>query len=245
MVEDREAILSKIKKMLALTTSDSVEESANAADMAQAWLMRYHITEEELNEFSLEKNEQVVETIYPGKAGHNKVAWYNGLANVVAKANLCKMIVSGAGQIWIGKPTDIEVARYLFDMLAHDLERLCSVGWAVANAQQIGVSKWSKVHGKTWKNSFYHGAVQTIRERLNANLKQLEASDDAYTALIVSNDADIKDYVKDHYPFLVYNRRALNQHQTAFEAGKEAGRVIQFRQGVGAGGSHGPKLIRG
>jgi len=76
--------------------------------------------------------------------------------------------------------------------------------------------------------------------------KQFKSKTEDYAKIaIVSNDADIKDYVKDHYPFLVYNRHALNAHQTAFEAGKEAGRVVQFRQGVGAGGSHGPKLIRG
>lgn len=245
MSEDREAILAKIKKVLALTTSDSVEESANAADKAQALLLKYRISMEEVEGFSLDKNEKVIETKLPGKAGYNKIAWYNNLAHWVAKANLCRMITSGAGQLWIGKPTDIEVAQYLFSVIANDLERLCNIAWAIESAKQASLPKYYRVHGKTWKNNFYHGAVQTIRDRMNANLRQLEASDDSYMALIVHNDADINEYLKDNHPFLRTNVSYINMNRSAFETGKAAGQMVQFRQGVGAGGSHGPKLIKG
>jgi len=238
-----EAILAQIKKVLALTTSDSAGEASNAQALAQKLLLKYHVSEEELEGFSLTKSETVTEVRTTGKSANNKIFWYNALANTVAKANLCNLLTSGAGLIWIGKPTDIEVAQYLFQTVVEDLTRICDLTWQIVNYRQSHLSKYAKVHGKTWKNSFYVGANQTISERLNANLQQLRSSDNDINALVVMNDHEIKEYMKVKYPRLTYSSSNSRRDRSGFEAGKEAGRSIQFRQGVGAGGSSGPKLL--
>src|SRR5690242_8255836 len=106
MTDDREKIISKIHKLLALATSDNVNEAEIAAAKAQDLLIEYNVEQSELDEHIGSKSEKVIETRTRGKAGYNKIAWYNSLAWRVGKANLCEVIQSGSGLIWIGKPTN-------------------------------------------------------------------------------------------------------------------------------------------
>lgn len=238
-------IIARIHKLLALATSDNENEAANAAAKAQTMLMEYNISEEQLNEFSDKEHEKVIEVYTEGKNAQNRVAWQNILANTVGKANLCRILTSGNGQIWIGKKTNIEVAQYIYENLVRDLTRICDLAWVLFNAHQSGVPKYYRVHGKTWKNNFYHGANQSIRERLNANLIQLKEAQPAINALVVNNDVEIKEYMNIKYPHLTTTHYSLNRNNSGFEAGKSAGRQVSFRSGIGAGGNSGPKLLKG
>lgn len=230
-----ESIIAKIHKLLALATSDNENEAALAAAKAQTLLLEYNVSQEELEEFSTVKNEKVIEIRTKGKT-KSRIAWRGKLAGVIAKANLCRLILTdGSGLIWIGKKTNLEVAQYIYDTVSQDLERIASKEW-----KQV---EHTLSHGKTWKNNFYFGAIQTISERLNSNLIALKEVPSA-TALIVRNDIELKDFEKIHYPFLYHVYQGARQSdRSAFEAGKSAGRSIQFGRGVGSGGSLGPKLL--
>ena len=100
-------------------------------------------------------------------------------------------------------------------------------------------------HGKTWKNNFYFGAIQTISERLTTNLQSLKVGNENINALVVSNDFELKEYMHKNFPRLGYSSFNYTRDSGGFNSGKAAGRSIQFRNGVGAGGSNGPKLIGG
>jgi hypothetical protein len=91
------------------------------------------------------------------------------------------------------------------------------------------------VHGKTWKNSFYYGAIATISERLNATKKNL-STDQNINALIVLSDKEVTDYISKTWPKIGTNNASYNIMGSAYNSGKEAGRSISFRQGMG--GSH-------
>jgi hypothetical protein len=228
-----------------------------------------------LGSYKNEKSEKVTETYSNGKNERNRSNWYNQLAWIVAKANLCNMLISGKGVTWIGKPTNIEVARFMADALANDLQRISDIQWRNEKEQArffcntcfrvflfdkakehsvatVTHTDWraafpheiSLPHGKTWKNNFYFGAIQTIGERLSANLQQLRVGEQV-NALVVSNDADLKEYMNVKYPRLGKTSFTYKRSTSGFEAGKSAGRSIQFRNGLGAGGSNGPKLIGG
>jgi hypothetical protein len=238
-------IIERIHKLLALATSDNENEAAIAASKAQTMLMEYNISEEELNKFSNKEAEKVIETYMDGKNKYNRVAWQNILATAVARANLCRLLTSGTGQIWIGKPTNIEVAHYIYENLVRDLMRICDLTWDLVNERQMFEPKWSRVHGKTWKNNFYHGANQSISERLTTNLRQLKEAQPPINALVVNNDVEIKEYLNIRYPHLSSTSYTLNRNTSGFEAGKSAGRSVSFRSGIGAGGSSGPKLLKG
>ena len=59
------------------------------------------------------------------------------------------------------------------------------------------------------------------------------------------NDIELNEYMKIHYPSLSYNTWTLNRDRSGYEAGRAAGSSVQFRSGIGAGGSTGPKLLKG
>jgi len=241
-----EKILARIQKLLALATSNNEAEAALAAEKAQTLLLEYNISEEELNGYSNEKSEKVVEVYTKGKNNQNRSNWFVNLAFVLAPVNLCKLLQTGSGGlIWIGKPTNIEVAQYLFDTLVRDLLRIADIEFQVYRyTNAYNGEAWKTIHGKTWKNNFYHGAIQTIGERLRANLRQLEYDHSNINALVVQNDVELKEYMKIHYPRLSYgSTNSLNFNRSAFESGKAAGRSVSFGKGVGAGGASGPKLI--
>jgi DNA-binding transcriptional MerR regulator len=234
-LENNEVIISKIKKLLALSTSDNANEAAVAAAKAQTLLIEYNISQDELEQFNDVKSEKVIEVKADGKNKQRRSVWYDNLAYTVAKANLCNLLISGSGVIWIGKKTNIEVAQYIFDNLVHDLTNIC-------DQAKLDPTAYPDVHGKIWKNNFYHGANQSIRERLNANLVQLKAAD-SVRALVVRNDIELNEYMKVKYPRLTHVGYSLNYNRTGFSEGKTAGRSVQFRAGIGAGGSSGPKLL--
>lgn len=238
-------ILSTISKVLSLATSDNVNEAEAATLKAQELLLKYNVTQEELESFQSEKTEKVIEVRSEGKGKYNRVVWYSNLALVVAEANLCTILVSGAGMIWIGKKTNIEVAQYIFDNLVRDLMRIADTTWSVVNEQQQNEPKYNRIHGKTWKNSFYHGAIQSIRGRLTANLNKLTSAQENIYALVVNNEAEIEAYLSAEYPFRRTTWHKFNRDRSGFESGKTAGQSVKFRSGLGAGGSHGPKLLGG
>lgn len=249
---EQEAILTKIKKLLALATSDNANEAAIAAAKAQELLLEYNISDEDLENFNSTQHEKVIEVSMAGKNGQggNRTAWYDILANTVAKANLCTLLISGGNLIWIGKKTNIEVAQFIFENLVRDLTRIADATWTVISKIQKLEQEYpdpnkpysDPVHGKTWKNNFYHGANQSIKARLTANLVQLKEVD-KINALVVRNDIELKEYMNIKYPRLSYLNHTMSSNRSGFESGKAAGRSVPFRSGIGAGGSSGPKLL--
>lgn len=246
MTEDRTKIVARIQKLLSLATSDNVNEAENAAAKAQDLLIKYNVEQAELDSHIDSKSEKVIETRTQGKAKYSKIAWYNSLAWRVGKANLCEVIQSGSGLIWIGKPTNIEIAQYIFDNLVSDLTRICEAEWESAHNTELILKALGKLyqvtHGKTWKNNFYHGANQSISQRLNANLTLLK-EEPKVTDMVVHNDAEINEYKKIHYPYLSHSSTTYTKARSAFESGKAAGASVQFRTGIGAGGSAGTRLL--
>lgn len=238
------AILSRIQKLLALTQSDNENESALAASKAQELLLLHNVDEEELRNHRGDKQEEVIEILSKGITAHNRIAWHYTLAGYVAHSNLCKLLLgTGSNLIWIGKRSNVEVAQYILENLIRDLTRICEREWFDVNFAQKYASPYKKVHGKTWKNSFYHGAISTINERLTANLRQLTTSNDSISALVVHNNVELREYMTKHYPNLSYVQHSINKDRSAFERGQSAGRSVGFRSGLGAGGSAGPKLL--
>ncbi len=160
-----ERILAKIKKVLALTTSDNESEAATAAATAQELLLKYQVSQEELEGFELEKNEKVVRTRTEGKSRRNRVAWNVQLAHIIANSNLCELLFSGPDLIWIGKPTNIELSQYLHDKLTVDLERIATNAWSARKSTNYVICKTCMADGHYYSKSIFVFPEEALEHR--------------------------------------------------------------------------------
>lgn len=256
---DKESTLSKLKKIRELATKNTeLGEIENATTFYQKLLIENNITDEEVDDHSLEKIEDYAREFYSKHMKSSNVnKWKVDLAWKVARPNLCEVIIHSDGRslAWLGKKSNIEAAQYLYETIVDDIERIADEKWSTIEAlrkleRETGVaifkpgSELRAVHGKSWKNSFYWGAVESIEWRLNENLRKLQ-EDKRITALVVSNEAELNEFTKKTYPKLgrsTISRPEMYSH-AGFASGQISGKEVQFKKGIGAGGSHGPKLI--
>lgn len=261
MDESLESALLTIKKLFALSKKNSNEnEAASAAAKAQELLIRYNLSEEQVNKTQDRPPEPVIGNFYTGhRTGQNVQQWKVLLAFDVAAGNLCKALSHSQGERieWIGKKSNIEVAQYLYETLLADLERISEETWKTITELRLlekkhhvslfkGNTDLRFVHGKTWRNSFYLGAVETIGARLRQGLNTLKEENNIL-ALIVVADQEVANYIRQKYPRMgKFGRNNTAHSSSGYASGRATGESIQFKRGInGAGGSHGPKLITG
>lgn len=257
-----ESILARIKKFFALAEKNTNEhEAAAAASRATEYLLRYNLTRAEVEAATEEKEEPIVQRKYVGHKDENSVneaRWKVDLAFQVAQGNLCDVIHFGRRTrsylTWVGKASNIEVAIYLFETLAADLERIADERWQqILDLRKLsdehGVNLFKNnpelgyVHGKAWKKSFFMGAVSAIGRRLDTTRVELAQADSNIKALIVVNDGALKDYVKKYYPKLgTYDVGGVSAY-SGYDVGYREGQNISFKRGISGGGSLAPKRL--
>lgn len=242
-MDENEVILSRIQKLLRLSTSSNPNEAAVAAGKAQELLLKYNLSMTQVEGYSAEKQEPIIEDIQ--RFGKNLVDWKFSLAHVVARNNLCQVFSRGNSIVWVGRDTNMQVARFLTDTLIADLERLGTQYWnGVLLLRKLGLAQGESayIHGRVYKSGFYTGAIEVIKERLRASKQSLTVDPDM-NALVVREDDAVALFVKNNYN-LHYSSRYLNTNAAGYSAGREAGGLVSFKTGVGAGGSSAPKMIR-
>ena len=177
-----ESIIKKVQALLALAArGGSPEESANAAAKAQA-LMDKHKLDRLTVETPLED-----ETVYDSRKGpaffeaEGKViaSWVHVVASAVTQVNDLFLFgtrrrkddtrlgvfpgtVKETGTLEVfGRKEDIQTAKYVFDFLVAEIERL---------------AKLHKGQGRTWLNNFKLAAAETVGARLKAAKLETQAA---------------------------------------------------------------------
>jgi hypothetical protein len=157
--------LEKVKKLLALAANNKNEhEAAGAAAKAQELIDRHKLEEALLADAEAEESGEEVslrratKTVIWDNKGTRVSGWIRILAGAVCKAQgLYGYRDSGRGcYIACGPVEDAQVAQVLLGWLVGELDRL----------RAIEAAKPGGPGGKRYWNSWRHGCVQTIRERL-------------------------------------------------------------------------------
>lgn len=243
-MDESEVILSKIQKLLRLSTSSNPNEAAVAAAKAQELLLKYNLSMTQVEGYSAEKAEPIGEEYQ--RFGQNVVNWKVTLSHHVARNNLCRVFTSGSALVWVGKSSNIQVARYLTDTMIADIERLGNEYWnGILKLRELNLAPPDLVfiHGRTWKQGFYLGAIDTIKERLRASKQHLMNADANMNALVVKEDDALAAYLKRFNLHAGASYRSTNN--SGYSAGREAGGLVSFKTGVGSGGASSTKQIRG
>lgn len=155
----QETIISKVQKLLRLSTSSNANEAALAASKAQELIDRHNLSATLL---ALEQAEPIdtldepIEDFYqkgaPLDSQKTAQTWRARLALVVSELNGCRCYLAGGDIALVGRPTDAETVRYVYGYLTREVERLTT---------EIG-----KGMGTTWRNNFRLGVVETVSRKL-------------------------------------------------------------------------------
>lgn len=173
------SIADKIRKLLALAEGSSFpEESASALAKAQRLMTENDIALADIDTLTEEPEEPIERFNAPlneedsnsSRAQH----WKLTLSYYLAQHNGCKTFYRGASIYLIGRQSDADKVRYLFSYAAREINRLTDLH--------------CKGKGKTYRNNFRYGCIDSIRSALKAEvqaMKQEHASDSR--ALVIIN----------------------------------------------------------
>ncbi len=197
---DLERIVERVRKLLALSTSQNPHEAALAAAKAQALLFRHNLSMATVEaELAREPgggdlSGYVSERFDSGGRMH----WRRGLLGAVARHNFCRGVsYNGTREVGIvGEPHNVAVVKHLYAFLVREITRLAGLG----AAEQPDLPPEG---APAWKRSFYLGAARTIARRL-AEQRRRDVADIAddprCLALVVSKDRELEEAFRQHFP---------------------------------------------
>jgi hypothetical protein len=248
-------IVSRIRKMLELSRkNNSPEEAASAAAMAQELMFKYQISEADI---TIEERvaEDVVDDEIGGDDKVKKDVWKASLANSIAKAFGCKMYTwrdyaGGTNKVSykvVGIKSVVQTVSYMFGYLSAEIDRLAEEAWKAAKA--CG----ERTNGRTWKNSFRLGAVNTVYSRLKqkadeqeqqiaAMAKAAREAKDSKKSMALALYKSDQERVEGEYKN-IYKARGLRQGRSvirrhsvsAYQQGQTAGSRVSLGGGKGLG----------
>jgi hypothetical protein len=229
---DRNAIIEKIKALLAKTTANGATEAEmlSALDKASAWMDAYDITNDELQ---IAKDEAAMLHADPPdlKDPHN-IKW----RLTYAVSQFCGVQIFRSrretGLRCIGQPSDVQFAMWLLDSLADFV-------FAELYEHLIGCLA-PKSERRVVMRSFVEACCNRISDRM---LELVERSNKARTSngreLVVIKDAAIKAFMKEHDIHLrtCCMGASSNINSAAQAAGRAAGDRASFGRPVSGAAS--------
>ena len=234
-------LLERIRKVQGYLKSDNPNEAAVAAAKLSELLMKHNISLSDIPE-----SERPVDPfVNTATDGEKRLAdWRVTLAGAIARANLCGIVVSGSSIRWLGRKSNVEVAQYIYETCANDLQRICDGLWYAIFDLLKKDGTTDIIHGKTWKADFLQGAAKGVQEKLREEFGQWTANANA-NAMITTNKYELAMFTHLEYPYLGSYGHGVRVGGNAYGLGVKTGRNVSFRTGVGAGGGSSTKQIGG
>ena len=185
-------IVERIKKLLALSSSQNPHEAALAAAKAQELLFRHNLSMS-MVEAALEAGNSAYVSDRFDSGGW--MHWRRRLLAAVARNNFCRGVsYQGTRDVGIvGEPHNVTVVKHLYAFLVREVMRLADLGVK----EQHGLDE---EESRAWKRSFYLGAVRTIAQRLATQRQRDISADPQAAALVVRKDQELDEAYREHFP---------------------------------------------
>lgn len=218
---NREKVIERVRKLLALSNSSNEHEAALAAAHAQRLLAEHNLAMSELEVQQQGAGESELHL------ARTVTKWISSLFATVASAFDCMPVVttetSHSRLRFIGVGEDPEVAACTLEFLISELRRLASV--YLAGLDQIQ-DKMTTSHRQKVRNSYLLGGAFGVAEALR---RQKASTPTTSTALVPVKDAMIKEYCSQNFGQL-QNRRSRSSAviSQAFQQGSQDGAALQL-----------------
>lgn len=257
--QDINSILSKLKKLQRLYEGakavNSEAEAANAAAKIQNLLTQYNLSMADLD--SVADNEQATNVVEE-KLGDNWARkcggfWDQLLLYGICKYNFCYVIVSKRHEyrvnrngnevreqrqkyIVIGEPHNIEVVKWLFDVLAGQLYRLALKRYEEyrnddSQALMRIFTGEKRMSPAKFHRSYLAGAAKGVQDRLKEERDRELQAQVQVNALVLRTDQKLNDYVAENYKDLRSSRPMHIGSGHAMAMGREDGRKVNITRG--------------
>lgn len=238
---NQQEAIQKAVKLLRLAKSDNPHEAAQATARAQEIIDRYKLGQLSLDDSNAAEPEEPIKNFEDSPLDENGSAtWKGRLAMALATSNQCKIYLNTGTLKIIGCPSDAETLRYMYAWLAKEVDRL---------TDRDGAG-----NGKSWRNNFRLGVVDTIARRLREQHKETAEAfrADAFaqkgeSSIVLVNQTlakfearaqAVEDWQKANFKLYKQKGTRSNYNGHAREAGRQAGESITLnnaRGGLGAG----------
>lgn len=247
-------IIDKVKKLLALATSDNPNEAAAALDRAQQLMAEHGIGAEQLEASTTE--ERIVEGKVRSIATASRAKdWEQYLLNRVGVAFGCELMfirglkyASGKDQyahwILVGAPLDVEVAVYAGAALLKQLSR----ARAKFTRQLPDVGRWYKTREvDTYCLGWVHSAVAKLQPMMDARVRAARAErGETFALVVLSKEEQAKArrdaYVEEKATGKVKTNQSEVGSRDSFERGVADGREAQVHSAMKDGATKAPAL---
>ena len=227
-------LIQRLQKVRALTESSVPGEAAAAAAKLQEILLKYNLDMEDIEEDSPEVDDRYVrEDLELGATSGNMINWRRILLSGIARSLMCaafgyqgtpKMVI-------VGQKHNIEIVRHFYDYLSYEISRLADVTWERARGR-------TREHGRSWKSSFYNGAVDVVVQRLEEKYKQVSRQDSQTRALALRSEQDLNDAVGNLIGRVGKNTVRQRHSKSGYSRGARAGKKFNLDRPVGGGGAN-------
>lgn len=269
--QDINSILSRLKKLQRLYEGakaiNSEAEAQNAAAKIQNLLTQYNLSMVDLeaavdDEPKTNVTEEKLDDSWQRKCGG---FWDRLLLYGICKYNFCCMIVSSQythrtnrngkmvfenrhKYIVIGEPQNIEVVKWLFNVLAGQLYRLALKRYEEYReddrqaVMRLFVGE-KKMHRGTFLRSYLAGAAKGVQDKLREERERELQAQVQVNALVLRHDQQLNDYVAENYKDLRASKPGHIGSYQAMQQGREDGRKVNITRGGIAASNTNPNRI--
>jgi len=220
----KEKIVDKVRKLLALSTSNNVHEAASAAAAAQRLMQEHKLS---ATEISTEDNLDDMYELPVGAAGFTAI-WKFELVTVVARAFFCEALGLRVGKSRkvkiIGVKEDAETASKVFSYLCREINRLARREINLL----IMMSSLERRSVRRAIDSFRRGAVHAVARSFQAERRKFDGSGEK--ALVISKRSKDKIFTHIHAKYESTRRPIASPRRmevdSAYEHGYATGHEI-------------------
>ncbi len=212
-VED--SVIERIRKLLNLADgTHSIFEAENASLLAQKFLIQHNLTLADIKEKDPQNlNEVTHQTVMEAKGKGDK--WKGLLLHVITENFLCGSFTTPTGYVLIGPEGNTTVARELYEWL---VSALTNIGKGDYQDHKDNGGLYSR---KTWLNSFYLGAISSIKTKLHQQKEDLVQGN----PIVLASEGLVRAYTDQNFN-LHKERKHTNFSRGAYQKGIERGKNL-------------------
>lgn len=233
-------IFEQLRKLIAVRDHPNTPEGEviAAAQAVTRLLYKYSIEEKDIPDSEKESNPMICEEI-SYKSPYIGGNWYASLVAVITNNNLCRVLIvklpssTGLRMVksrfrLVGRKNNVELVKY---MIEHYTNRFYA----------IGKTKYKSYVGDLTENKFLRSFLEGCASGLNYKYKELQQQYVESTALIVSVDREINDFLKGT-PVRKGTKSKERFDSSIYMEGYEVGKNMEIHKGINGEHLHKPSL---